>query len=90
VARKHYRHYNLAMLRAQTQGHFDIELVEYIHDPAPFGYRIIETALVNRLFVLNQPRLRRTLFGMYKRRYRRATENTGEHLVAVLRPRPHA
>ena len=87
VASKHYRHYNLAMLEQQTQGLFDIELVEYVHDPAPLGYRLIETALVNRLFVLNQPRLRRMLFGMYKRRYRRASAKTGEHLVGVLRPR---
>jgi hypothetical protein len=75
------------MLEQQTQGLFDIELVEYVHDPAPLGYRLIETALVNRLFVLNQPRLRRTLFGMYKRRYRGASAKTGEHLIAVLRPR---
>jgi hypothetical protein len=90
VARKHYRHYNRVTLEQQTQAWFGIDLIEYVHDPAPLGYRMIETALVNRLFVLNQPRLRRTLFDMYKRRYRRASATTGEHLIAVLSPRSRA
>ena len=88
VADKHYRHYNLSMLEAQTGRFFEVVHAEYVHHPAPLGCRAINTALVNRLFVLNHRRLRQALFDLYKRRYRIATAMTGEHLVAVLRPRP--
>jgi SAM-dependent methyltransferase len=86
VSRKHYRHYNRSLLETQMRGLFDVEQVEYIHDPSPFGYRMIESALINRLFVLNHTALRTALFGLYKQRYRQTTPDKGEHVLAVLRP----
>jgi SAM-dependent methyltransferase len=86
VSRKHYRHYNRSLLEAQMRGYFDIDFVEYIHDPTSLGYRVLESALVNRFFVLNQTALRTALFGLYKQRYRQTTSDKGEHVLAVLRP----
>ncbi len=82
VTSKHYRHYTLDLLRQQTESQFEIEACEYLHDP---GSRFLAFLLVNRLFLLNSPRLSRLVFARYGRKYRRAAAHKAQHLLAVLR-----
>jgi SAM-dependent methyltransferase len=82
VTQKHYRHYTLDLLRQQTESQFAIEHVEHLHDPRS---RFLNYLLVNRLFLMNSPRLARWVFARYARKYRHAAERTAQHLLVVLR-----
>ena len=81
---KHYRHYNVELLTEQATQHFHVKESYYIHNQKTFGYHILRFLLINRIFVLQHLRLRKWLFGLYDRWYKKAAPETGSHVVAVL------
>lgn len=85
VSEKHYRHYNLNLLKTQVKEWFDIEQSHFVHNPKAWGFWLVRFLLINRFFILRYKPFRRFLFKQYVRHYRTASKHTGVHLIAVLK-----
>jgi SAM-dependent methyltransferase len=81
---KHERHYTEALLREQLGSRFEVESVRYVHRTGG-GNRVLRRLLTNRLVTLEEPRLRRVITDLYRRRGWKAGPGDGAHLLAVCR-----
>lgn len=83
VIEKHYRHYDLEMVRAYFP---DYRLLEahYVTARKNFLYQIIARLLADRHFNLNFGIFKRALFGLHDRLTRDVSARRGAHIVAVL------
>jgi SAM-dependent methyltransferase len=86
VRKKHYRHYDLALLAQTLNPHGEIEKYRWLFRPG-LGVRLIGAALSNRLFLLKPPALRRLLWRLHRATSYFADARTGTHLVALARHR---
>ncbi len=82
--KKHYRHYDLKLLKEQTNHYFEIIDVNYVHNPNTL-YKVINAIMYNRFYILNVKLFRKYLFKLYTKYSQITTENKGSHLVAVLK-----
>lgn len=84
VIKKHFRHYNLDMLRAYFPAY---ELIEdhYVTDRLSLLYKVVSTLLANRHFNLNFGVFKRALHGLHERFTDDVSERRGAHVVAVFR-----
>lgn len=84
VIEKHYRHYNLEMLRAYFPSY---ELLEVHHITARRNllYQIVARLLSHKHFNLNFSPFKRVLFRLHDRLTRDVSEDRGAHIVAVFR-----
>ncbi len=81
--KKHYRHYNIEILKRQIGNDFVIKEYFYVHNENSLLYKFIRSLLINRLFILNVNSIRKFLFNYYKNNLIDANINTGSHLIAV-------
>jgi SAM-dependent methyltransferase len=84
---KHYRHYDEALLRAQTDGLFRLAELGWVHRTGA-GSRMLARLVHNRVFTLEFPPLLRLATRLYRTRMEHATAADGAHLLAVLEPEP--
>jgi SAM-dependent methyltransferase len=87
--RKHYRHYDEALLREQlvaSGAPFDVRELEYVYRQ-PTWLRVLDRAIDNRHFRLEISALDRLLWNHTWQRLRRASAADGHHLVATLQRR---
>ncbi|MEZ4361332.1 MAG: class I SAM-dependent methyltransferase [Kofleriaceae bacterium] len=85
--RKHYRHYDEALLREQlaaSGARLELIELEYVYRQ-PTWLRLLDRAIDNRHFRLEITALDRALWNHTWQRLRRATAADGQHLVATLR-----
>ncbi len=82
--KKHYRHYDINLLKEQTDSYFNIIEVNYVHNPCRL-YKLINYIMYNRFYILNVKLFRKWLFSIYKSYYQITTEKKGSHLVARLK-----
>jgi 2-polyprenyl-3-methyl-5-hydroxy-6-metoxy-1,4-benzoquinol methylase len=85
--RKHYRHYDEALLREQlaaSAAPLQVEDVEFVYRQ-PSWLRVLDRAIDNRHFRLEITALDRALWNHTWQRLRRASAADGQHLVATLR-----
>lgn len=85
MRQKHYRHYTIDILAAQTAPYFTMVESYYTHRPQSLGYKLIRFLLMNRFFILEYAPLRRWLFAQYRKHYRVADQKTGLHVVGVFK-----
>lgn len=76
---KHYRHYDLNLLRIHLDG-FRIIHAEYIVKNNWFS-RVLPVCLANRFFITRTQHLVNPVFDLYEKFCKRADEKTGWHLV---------
>jgi 2-polyprenyl-3-methyl-5-hydroxy-6-metoxy-1,4-benzoquinol methylase len=89
LTKKHERHYTLERLRSHLAPYFRVEEVRYLHRIGR-NARLVQRALINRLFILRHPRLVRYATHVYERRVRDADAVTGANLLALCRREPGA
>lgn len=82
--KKHYRHYNEAILSSQLSGKFKVVHFEWVHDGS--GSKIIRFLLVNRFYILRFEPIRRMLINIYNKMYLITDNKKGEHLLAICEP----
>lgn len=85
VNRKHYRHYDLDLLRATLQPHFAIESTWWLYRRG-LVERCIRSLMCNRLYILNSGYVSARLWAIHKRLTYRATARTGVHLICLAKP----
>lgn len=83
--KKHYRHYDLDLLKSHTKSFFDIEEVNYIHNENSLGYKLIRSSLINRFFILNSNFFKSLLYKYYFKNLLISNKFNGAHLVCVLK-----
>ncbi len=83
--KKHYRHYDLQLLKKQTGKLFNMEEHWFVHNFQATGCLFTRSLLYNRFIIINLPSARRLLFSWYRKYYRIATPKTGLHIVAILK-----
>lgn len=81
---KHYRHYNLNLLKNHVNSSFRIKSHYFVHNCKSKIYWLLNRVFVNRLFVLNEPIISKWLIKFYNKYFRKATSKNGAHLVAIL------
>jgi SAM-dependent methyltransferase len=84
---KHYRHYDLSLLKDQLDAsgvELQVERVQYVYRH-PWIMRMYRRVTLNRLWFFELHSLRRLMWRFTWNRLRFATERDGRHLVAVLR-----
>jgi SAM-dependent methyltransferase len=85
VNRKHFRHYDLAMLGSQLgQGGFEIEYVAPIFRIGPLS-TLFERLCSNRFFTLNPSILTKAIWRLHRAFTYRAGERDGAHLFVQAR-----
>jgi len=89
VRRKHYRHYDLALLRDTLGRYGEIEKSWWLFRPG-WATRLVGAALSNRVFILKPPALRRLLWKFHLATSYFADSRSGTHLVAIARHRTAA
>jgi SAM-dependent methyltransferase len=85
--KKHYRHYTKELLEKQLQqSGVDLQIIETEHVfSQPWWYGIFKRLLSNKLFSMEIKPFMRLAWRDIWRNHRIADENTGFHLVAVLK-----
>lgn len=83
---KHYRHYNLEILKATLQSRFQIEQHWWLYKTGLLE-KVLRNLLVNRVFVLNLSLARRLIWQIHKRLGYTANTSNGAHLVCIARLR---
>jgi SAM-dependent methyltransferase len=84
VARKHYRHFDLELLREALQPYFAISEHCFINRIS-WRAKWMERLLVNRWFILNHRRLLNWLYRSYEKHLLTAEENNAKRICAVCR-----
>ena len=82
--KKHYRHYDLALLSEQLSSRFCIEDFWYLTKQG-LRYSILSRLLKNRLMIVTPKPWRRLIWRLYKNNCYTADENNGLHLVALAK-----
>ena len=82
--KKHYRHYDEGVLKAQLSGKFEVETFEWLHNGE--DSKLLRFLLINRFFVLRFESVRKLLISLYRRFYLISDSKKGEHLLALCRP----
>ena len=81
---KHFRHYDLDILKQQLSCRFDVEKYWFL-SKSDWISKIIRSMLINRFFVIRPAGWRRLVWRLHKRFSFHAGERTGGHLVAIAR-----
>jgi SAM-dependent methyltransferase len=84
--RKHYQHFNLDSLSASLEPHFQISEHYFLNRISKWD-RLLNLLLINRYFILNEPRLLNALYRRYENRLLNAAESDGKRICVVCRPR---
>lgn len=87
LVRKHYRHYDIDLLRAQIKdagAPLDVEGVEYIYRNSVW-IKLYNTLTVNKLWFCEPAFLKGVLWNYVWNNLRFADSSNGEHMVVVLR-----
>lgn len=85
VNRKHYRHYDLALLEATLEPFFKIERHWWLYRRG-MCEQLLRSMLVNRFYILNWTPLLALMWRIHYRRTYFADALTGAHLVCVAKP----
>ena len=83
--RKHYQHFNLESLAASLKPHFRISEHYFLNRISKWD-RLLNRLLINRYFILNEPRLLNALYRRYENRLLNAVESDGKRICVVCRP----
>jgi len=83
--RKHYRHYNLALLKDTIEPHFEIESYWWLYHHG-LVERLLRFLICNRLYVLNSKFLLAQFWKVHKVFTYHADSSTGNHLLCLARP----
>lgn len=86
IPSKHFRHYNLDLLREHVSPYFNIDNAEHLLKLG-FMKNLIEHLMINRFFILNWKPARRLLKIIYEKFVLKATEKSGSNLVVILSKR---
>ena len=86
VNKKHYRHYDLSLLRTTVEAYFEVEEHWWLSRRSTLA-RMIQFSMCNRLYVLNHKSLLRLLWRAHKRWTYHADDGSARHLVCVARLR---
>lgn len=84
VTPAHFRHYDLELLQQHLGPYFSIESSRYLHRPG-MREKFVRKFSMNRLFLLNEPRMLRAVRSLYRRLTGSATASNGSHLLAIAR-----
>ena len=84
VIEKHYRHYDLAMLKAYFPG-YDVLEVHYMTARLNLAYQIIAKLLSHRHFNLNFRPFKNILLQLHERFTSDVSSDRGAHIVAAFR-----
>ena len=80
IQKKHYQHFNEKYCGASIEPHFKVLSVSYINENSA----LIRTLLANRLFILNEPHLKKLLYRLYRKFYLNAKPTNGLRMLAVV------
>jgi len=83
--KKHYRHYNLELLRSTLEPHFEIKKHWWLYRRGLLE-RWLRAMIVNRLFILNYSPLLNLIWRVHRRKTYFADASTGTHLVCLAKP----
>jgi len=83
--RKHYQHFNLDSLAASLKPHFRITEHYFLNRISKWD-RLLRLLLINRYFILNEPRLLNALYRRYENRLLNALETDGKRICVVCKP----
>ncbi len=81
---KHYRHYDLDLLKKQSRDYFEIEKSYFVHKRNKI-YRLMNILLTNRIFILANSFLIRIILSVYNKFLRFAKPSNGSHLIVILK-----
>ena len=81
---KHYRHYNIDLLKKHTELYFNLKEVQFIHNFNSVKTRILNGLLINNIVILNNYKLRASIIKYYKENLRGANSTNAAHLFAVF------
>lgn len=79
---KHYRHYDVQVLRDTLAPHFQIKHAQWLYRRS-FVERLIRQTLHNRLFVLNSSQALASIWKVHRHFTYYADSKTGAHLIAI-------
>lgn len=83
--RKHYQHFNLESLRATLKPHFVVTEHYFLNRISRWD-RLLGKLLVNRYFILNEPRLLNALYRRYENSLLNALESDGKRICVLCQP----
>jgi 2-polyprenyl-3-methyl-5-hydroxy-6-metoxy-1,4-benzoquinol methylase len=83
--RKHYQHFNLDSLRAALKPFFTVTEHYFLNRISRWD-RLLGKLLVNRYFILNEPRLLNALYRRYEDSLLNALESDGKRICVVCQP----
>jgi SAM-dependent methyltransferase len=83
--RKHYQHFNLDSLRSALKPYFAVTEHYFLNRISRWD-KLIGKLLVNRYFILNEPRLLNALYRRYENSLLNALETDGKRICVVCRP----
>jgi len=81
---KHYRHYDIDLLKKHIEPYFQSKKVYFIHNFRSIKTIILSKLLVNNMFILNNHKLREKLIKYYKENLRVTNNKNAAHLFAIL------
>jgi 2-polyprenyl-3-methyl-5-hydroxy-6-metoxy-1,4-benzoquinol methylase len=87
VSRKHYQHFDEALLRRVLAGHAEVEELHFTNIRSSPVLQAMRWLLHNKLFVLNHRGLLRAIYRHYTRRLFHVKAHNCRRLVAVCRVR---
>jgi SAM-dependent methyltransferase len=82
--RKHYQHFSLDSLAESLKPHFKI-VEHYFLNRISRWERLLKRLLINKYFILNEPRLLNALFRRYENNLLNAGEADGKRICVVCR-----
>lgn len=83
--RKHYQHFNLDSLRSALRPCFAVTEHYFLNRISRWD-RLLGKILINRYFILNEPRLLNALYRRYENSLLNALESDGKRICVVCRP----
>ena len=85
LAPKHYQHFNLDSLAASLRPYFKISEHYFLNRISKWD-RLLKALLINRYFILNEPRALNALYHLYEKRLLNAAELDGKRICVLCRP----
>lgn len=82
LSAKHYRHYDLELLKKQLKG-FELSQIKYVHKENWLS-KFLLTVLINRFFVSRTRFIVNPVFLMYQKFCKYGNEKNGRHLVGIF------
>lgn len=83
--KKHYRHYDEALLRYHLSSHFEVNSIWWVYRLG-VSEKLFRRLLSNRFFALNHRWSRRMIWKLHRKWNFVADRNSGAHLVCVATP----